>query len=431
MKRFLLSAFLILLTIVLFTPVKAQSQNPSDLGAWGEVVDENGNIRYGNLIDLGVHTDNPSWMHFDLPLGLNIPLEANYHTYQTSSGNIVVLPSATTLLFMAFNPDESGLNRASSSLGTAAGVLEMLAGPYLNLEDILAAGYDSREDFFYDVSHGNPSALWSAMPNGMLSFLSGLLNASLNDQQLYLMMLLYTPDMCNQVPGGCPPEAQLPAPPPTNDHDCGTPSTSAGQITVTAHKIAPNNALVVGQDPNRVGADLVWTVRIEPTTYTWWEKKPTHAWICHAWQSGDGTANCRTSPMYWYDNGILQQDLVGYTCEQHTQIYPEALRWVNTIASLSQSSREWILNGDLQIRYPGAYLHHPEFTFAGSTASGSFQGDTFVWTMSQSHVQVADPGWFSLDAAGATTGTDISDPRPFRRNGGTFPVYLEETTIIQ
>ena len=80
---------------------------------------------------------------------------------------------------------------------------------------------------------------------------------------------------------------------------------------------------------------------------------------------------------------------------------------------------------------PPAYLHNPDFSFAGFAANGSFQGNTFVWALSKPHVQVADPGWFSLDVAGATTGTAISSGRPFRLNGGSFPVYLEEVAIIQ
>ncbi len=247
------------------------------------------------------------------------------------------------------------------------------------------------------------------------------------------MLLLYTPDMCNQVPGGCPPDADLPPPPPPppNANECGNPSTNSGQITVTAQKTAPNNALVVGQDPNKVGVDLTWTVHVEPTTYTWWEKKPEYDWVCKKRHTGDPAGDCKTTPDMWYNDGYLNQEVVGYTCEQHSKSYPEALRWVTAYATLAQSSRDWILTGDLQTRYPGAYLHNPDFSFAGYTTAGAFQGETFVWTMSKSHVQVADPGWFGLDAAGATTGTAISDPRPFRLNGGEFPVYLEEATIIQ
>jgi hypothetical protein len=81
--------------------------------------------------------------------------------------------------------------------------------------------------------------------------------------------------------------------------------------------------------------------------------------------------------------------------------------------------------------YPNDYLHHPDFSFAGNPAKGSFQGSTFVLDFSESRVPVADPGYFDLGVAGATTGTPVSTWRGFSRSGGTFPVYLEEAVIIQ
>ena len=422
---FLLFVALCLVAFPVF--VKAQ-QNPPSGGAWGEVVDGNGNILYGNLTDLGIVQQQVDWM----PSIPGISLPASYHEYQTPSGNIVVMPSATTLFFMALNPDVSGLNGASSVLGNGIGALEMLTAGFLTPAKLQSLGYVDSGTFFADVISGQTD-IWSAFGGDMLNFLQSLISTSLTDQQLYTLLLLYTPDMCNQVPGGCPIGADIPTPPPphTNDNECGTATTTVGQISVTAQKTAPNNAMVVGQDPNKVGVDLTWTVRVEPTTYTWWEKIPKYDWVCHGWHHGDGPADCRTSPSKWYNDGILRHDQVGYDCVSHTDTYPEALRWATAYADLAQSSRDWILTGDLQIRYPGAYLHNPDFSFAGFAANGSFQGNTFVWALSKPHVQVADPGWFSLDVAGATTGTAISSGRPFRLNGGSFPVYLEEVAIIQ
>jgi hypothetical protein len=143
--------------------------------------------------------------------------------------------------------------------------------------------------------------------------------------------------------------------------------------------------------------------------------------------AGSGTSNCTTS-----DNqaGTLQQVVVGYKCVQRTQTYTEGLKWVTLSASLSQTSRDWILN-TLSLMYPNDYLHHPDFSFAGNPAKGSFQGSTFVLDFSESRVPVADPGHFDLGVAGATTGTPVSTWRGFSRSGGTFPVYLEEAVIIQ
>ena len=83
----------------------AQGEQPPQDGPWGEVIDENGNILYGNLTDLGEIQVDAEWMP-DVPF---INGQATYHRYLTPSGNIVVMPSASTLFFMALNPEEFGI----------------------------------------------------------------------------------------------------------------------------------------------------------------------------------------------------------------------------------------------------------------------------------------------------------------------------------
>ncbi len=79
----LLMSFLILLGLTAsFLPGAAQAQT-DDPSPWGEVVDENGNIRFDNLTDLGETTEAAEWMDIPLPFGQEIDLDANYHRYQT------------------------------------------------------------------------------------------------------------------------------------------------------------------------------------------------------------------------------------------------------------------------------------------------------------------------------------------------------------
>jgi len=104
------------------------------------------------------------------------------------------------------------------------------------------------------------------------------------------------------------------------------------------------------------------------------------------------------------------------------------LNWATASATLTASSRDWILN-TLSILYPNAYLHHPYFGFGGGTSG--FQSNTFVWTLTEKNVQVADPGYFNLVVAGYTSGTPVSSGRGFSDIGGTFSVSVVETTIIQ
>ena len=443
----LTSAFLLLP----LSPVQAQGQNPPIVvdpnSMWGEVVDGEGNIRYDNLTDLGEIQQRPDWMQVPMPFDMDIQLTATYHEYQTPTGNIIVLPSATTLFFMALNPDASGMNDASSALGNGVSALEMLTANYLTPERLSQMGYNDPDAYFSDVVAGQTN-IWSAFGRDMKNFYLSLMKTSIPDRAYYSLLLLYTPDMGNQVPGGWPAGAIRPGGGAGDalgngngaagagnvtgsSNSCGSAVVTPGAITVSGEKTYPNYALVVGQDPDKVGVDLTWTVTVAPTIYTWWEPVPKYDDVCHEWHSGDPGPNCKTSSTQRSNNGYLSHEQVGYDCVQHSEAYPEGMNWGTAYASLNEASRDWILNGELQIRYPGAYLHNPDWVFmGGGVASYGFQGDTFVWTLSEKAVQVADPGTYTLDVAGATSGTPVSTGRPFRKTGGAFPVYLEEVVII-
>ncbi len=443
MKSILISlAFLLLLALP--APVCAQGSNPPPAvdpnSMWGQVVDQNGNIRYSNLTDLGVIHPSASWMPGIPGIG---SLQATYHEYQAPDGDIVAMPSATTLFFMALNPQASGLAQANTlQLGTGteiesgAQVLEsMVEGTVLPTSDLETAiqnvtgHYVSPNDFFTDVINGHPDWLWSVLANKTANFLGDLANQSATEGSLYTTLLLYTQDQCSVIPGGCPASASQPGEPTSTPvpPSCIPPVIMPGAITVTASKIAPPYSLVVGQDPAMRGADLTWEVTVEPTSYLYGVSVPIMGDVCVTWDGQEGSSNCTTSKG---EPGILQQQVVGTSCQQHTQLFPEGLNWVTAEAFLSQTSRDWILN-TLSLLYPEDYLHHPDFSFDGDPNTGSFQGDTFVWTFTQNRIQVADPGYFDLIVAGATSGTPVSSWRGFSKTGGTFPVYLEEAVIIQ
>ena len=79
----LLMIFLALLGLTaVLLPGAVQAQS-GDTSPWGEVVDENGNIRFDNLTDLGETTQPAEWMDIPLPFGQEIDLDANYHRYET------------------------------------------------------------------------------------------------------------------------------------------------------------------------------------------------------------------------------------------------------------------------------------------------------------------------------------------------------------
>lgn len=218
MKRVLILLVFVGL-LALPASVLAQSQNPpvDPNSAWGEVVDSNGNIRYSNLTDLGSIQKSASWMPGIPGIG---NLQASYHEYQTPSGNIVVMPTATTLFFMALNPQASGMAGASSQLGLgAAGTLEaagivkgMLQGyidPTTLANAMSTKGYVDQSQFFSDVINNDPQELWTLLGNHTVDFLKSLVSQSILDQSsLYHATALYPGGLLRGpgwLPGKCQP----------------------------------------------------------------------------------------------------------------------------------------------------------------------------------------------------------------------------------
>jgi len=424
---------LILFLVASTIPVYAQDGSGNDFdvdtgGAWGEVVDANGNILYNELVDLGVVNQDADWMPTIPGYG---QIQAEYHMYQTSSGNIVVMPTATTLLFMAINPFESGFDGAASQLGNgmgvvleAPGLIKALLGGYLETDSIKNMGYSDQDVFFQDVINGKTN-IFTALGKNVLNFLQYLIASSWEDKNIYTMLLLYTPDMCNKIPGGCPEGAFLPENITPPDGPCPSGKATPGKITATAGKTAPNNVLVVGQDPEKRGADLWWELRVAPTIYTYWKQELIVENVCVE-LTGTGLSDCTTSNN---KKGLITPTVTGWKCEQYTQIFQEKLNWGLGIASLSQTSRDWILT-TLSIRYPRAFLHNPYFSFAG--AAGGFLGDgSYRWRLTRDKVQLADPGYFNLMVNGSTSGTPVTAPRGFSLNAGQVPVWLKEVVIIK
>lgn len=431
MKKVFVVFLLLSISVVMLLPVpQAFAQD----GSWSEVVDSNGNILYDQMTDQGVVTQNADWMpSITLPVVGTVSVPAEYHSYVTASGNTVLMPTATTLFFMAANASESGYLAAASTMGTGGpsvgldaatgiagigavfGAMLGNAGGAEMMSAINQAGFNgptAAADFFQSVANGQTD-IWSLGPTGLMNFFSSLSSPSLADGNLYTYMLLYTPAQCGITPAGCSAE-QLsllvtPTPPATPTQPpaqpiCPEPSVKPGAISASASKSAPPYPLVVGQDPDRRGVDVEFTASVAPTIYTYYTTVPIYEEQCKTVLGVEKCTNVVT----------------GYTCQVHTKSYPECIASASASMSLSKESREWILN-ELSIRYPEAYLHHPNFGFSGGGC---------VYSASQERVPVADPGNWNLRISGTTSGTPVSGSRSFSR-GGTFEVWLKEVVIIK
>ena len=429
---FLISACFILLSNL--TPA-ALAQGPTDPNsAWAEVVNADGSINYASLTDGGVVNQPADWMP-NIPLIGPIPAE--YHVYYTPSGNSIVMPTASTLFFMAASANESGFLSAASTMGTSGlstvnsnsgnvvgfASLGAFFGALVGNQNIGLPKGTNATDFFNQVVSGQTN-IWSLGPLGLGNFLKSLAKVSQTDGSLYSYMLLYTPGQCATVPGGCtasqmdllasltltPPPTEIATPPPPSK--CPASRIKLGAISANANLLDPPYPLVVGQDPDKRGVDVAFSASVAPTIYTYYTQELIEE--CVPGANASGRYNCSKKGV----KGHLAQ--TGFQCVAHTQSYSECISSASASMSLSKESRNWILN-ELSIRYPEAYLHHPSFSFSGGGCA---------WSASKKHVQVADPGEWNMLLSGRTSGTPVSGARSFSR-ASVFSAWLKEVVIVK
>jgi len=248
------------------------------------------------------------------------------------------------------------------------------------------------------------------------------------DKSFYTVMLLYSD--CANAPGGCPPGIQKavataaaatlqPTRRPTliPEGNCPAPQVVPGSNTGTAVVLDPDFPIVVGQDPDKRGVDLLFSLVITPTLY-------------HTWQWEQVSERTCLLPDYTLETcplGYLHGE-DEYECVRHTASFCEAATSVTSFMKLAESSRDWILE-DLQFVYPGAYLHKPEWRWNDGT--GGCRGATYQWRLELPHTQIEDPGYYDIPLVGQTAGTPVTAPRSFNLKAGRFGAGLIQTTIIR
>jgi len=403
-RKIIAALFAALLLFAAFVPAGAQSPNPPSPdpnSAWGQVFNSDGTLN-SSLKDGGQVTQQANWM----PSVLGVSIPATYHVYYTQSGDTVVIPNAVTQFFMDTNPQESGLSSAASEFESGAGFVEDIIAQATGGQPVQVNNqYVGDSQFAQDVISGQTN-IWSlGMTTAMMVF-SLLGSTTIQDKDLYLGALMYTPDQCAGAPGGCVVEntpvvvPQNPQPPkPAN---CPGSSVHPGAISSGGSKTYPQYPLVVGQDPNKTGATMSFHASVAPTIYIYFIQVPI------------------TSRKFNPTTGTYHTVTTGYRCVQQTKTYPECIAAASGLISLTQDSRDWILN-TLSIQYPKAYIHQPFFSFGGSGCSWSSSGNA----------QIDDPGTWTISVMGRTSGTPVSGPRGFSGGGSPFDVWLKEVEIIK
>lgn len=412
---------------------------------WSNFLAEDGSV-LPTVIQAGEVTMPADWMP-SIP-GLP-PLEATYNVMVSPEGETVLMPSATTLFFMAMNPTESGLidanNAGASGLGTGIIIGGQVAAG--NGADFLSGLYQSltgmsqvQADQLADAAINGDNA-WAFGLDDIAGILWHLVDASVHDGNLYTVMLLY--GSCTTSPTGCPDElcaanpvaCGLPTPPPTSSETpeptptdpptCPGPTISQAIPSLSISATAPNYPVVVGQDPDKRGVDIVASVRIPPVIYTWYEPRYEQAQECRA--SGSGPSNCTRGNG---QPGWLRTVPVLVGCEFRQTSYEERITNVIARSEITDTSADWIVN-DLGAHWYGAHVKQASFNLLRfGTLTGGCAGGTCSVNLTALEVPYADPGFHTLTIRVGTAGTPVTRPRVLNQTG-EVGVWVILPTLIQ
>jgi hypothetical protein len=442
-----LAYLLLFLALLVPSAAYAQEQDP-----WGEVFDEHGNLRY-DLVDKGVTTENPDWMAVELPFGQSLQFEASYHTYQTANGNTVQMPSATTLFFMATQPEASGLNDSAGMLSNGHGaiitMLGAMAGDSIDWNQVSSdhPEYQKPDQFWGAVINGKED-IWTYFTGW--GFITTLLNTSWDDASFYTTYLLYLNET-QATPAAATPAAttqptskvkatvpvQLPAPRPTSGPvSCPDPSVTVQPAVLSIARTAPNNPLVVGQDPERRGADVRANVTVPPVIYIWYEPLFGLQEYCREAFSGEDIDD-QIGPDTGTDDAVCESELVFIGCQEHIEHLPDAVISFLATANLDGASQAWI-TGQLGQTHYEAYVHQAGFGLIpgiGTWNGGCDGGGTCTARGQALRVPFADPGTFNLRLEVTTSGThfngaQITPPRQLSASGN-LQVYVTLPALVQ
>ncbi len=215
---------------------------------------------------------------------------------------------------------------------------------------------------------------------------------------------------------------------PLHSDSCGGVWVAPGKITATAQQIAPNFAVIVGQDPDENGVTVEYHISIAPTvvSYEKWTIIGHRKVACvedDKGSNGNGPKDPEDDcPKGWHQ--VVEHI---WACSLKEKVYKEGVDELLAGASLKLESRNWITN-ELAIAYPGATLQHPDWGFA-TQPNCTWNGDLCTWDFTAT-IPVVDPGWYDIKLEGLTEGTKASPARSFEVVAGQFGVYLMDNTAL-
>ncbi len=464
-SQIFLAITLVLSQVFAFVPaVQAQEGGPDP---WANVFDSEGNL-LPSVVDMGeiVTSPPPDWWPSNAVTDA-LGFYPSYHQYVTAAGDVVIVPSASTLFFMALNSGESGLDGAYGSAGSGSGQQIMgaayLVGLLTGLESgqNLLNGLAGIPEFLDSSGNVDPNKFADALISGDMDIwslggdvwnvLGELIKKSQEDAMFATTFLLYVQgncassptgcpaNLCQIVPTACPPDPNDPTKPgtPVDPPSCPATTIHIGSPTLKVYPVAPASPLVVGQDPEKRGADVGVEVTIPPTIYEYYVPIPVWEEIeeCNLPDGGyTGTLDCKTDNILPANNGYITRDmyLVRFDCEHHVEVYPEPISMVNAQASLTGASREWIIH-DLGAYYYGAEVYQSNYSIIpglGAATVGCDGSGTCAARALVEKIQFRDPGNYVLNLRVQTMGTPVTTGR-LLTGAGSMGVSMISARLIE
>lgn len=456
-------------TFVIASPAFAQDGTTETTADWSNFFDPKTGSMQEGVVDAGEIEIEADWM--SIPGSDGAPTNnPTYHVYIAANGDSIIAPSYSTMGTMVSQYETSGILEANAStqdlIGLVSSAMEIgqataNRAQYGNSGLVTGNGeaYDIDGDTQVDalsamllqqlqnVTWGVYSSNSNGIPESARAqweVLKNIIKTGIKDHALATTYLYYTADNCANNPIGCQklcdisPSACLDGSPVVTIDDiaktipapqCPASTITPGTPSLSIYKTGPNSPLVVGQDPNKRGADVAIAVTIPPTVYIYYTQKPIYEdqEFCVTAGTGTGsgtggvTPNCKTSSTAKKNDGIrvTESVLVRIDCEKHTLVYSEPIASVRASANLSTGSQDWI-NNQLSQYYYGAHTTQTSFSLIpgiGTASTGCNGSKTCYATGSVTGIPFQDPGQYGLSLRVVTAGTPVSTGRTLNTSG--------------
>jgi len=466
-SRIISLVFALSFLVSMVLPVQAEDDPPAD---WSNFFTDTGELR-SDVVDAGV-VEVPTTTDSAFS-GNSVQTTETYHVYIAQNGDTIVAPTYSTLLdSITAGQDITStvdIENADGSYQIGPGTAVSWTTIYSSIAEAIKASssptcancdsYSSQDDAalqatidlllkdLQSANLGNYSEESTGFTKGdslyTYNFLKLLLSTGVDDKTFATTYLYYSAGNCKNSPLGCqsicelnPSASVCVVETPKPVAGCPASTIVPGTISMSIVKTAPYSPLVVGQDPEKRGADIAYNATVPPTVYTYYKAIPVYKTVQVCTPNANGSipagANCYSGQSSVY-NGILEEEeeLDHVDCEKHVLYYAESVTAVKATASLTKQSTDWI-NNHLSTYYYGAEVQQSSYSLVpGLAAANAYcnSNKTCYAAGTVSKVQFIDPGSYTLSLTISTSGTPVTTGRTVSSTGSMSVSFISVTLI--